>query len=131
MTIDLTGGLDDELGLVWATQPDEPEMRESVNAWIWDDNLQIGLPRIGVEAVADQWDTHDIQINVAFADGRVFNMLGPARPRPGRRRRQAPQARCRPARLRDGRALRLVADAHRRPGAHDIGRGADGGAVPR
>ena len=35
------------------------------------------MPRIGVEAVADQWDTHDIQINVAFADGRVFNMLGP------------------------------------------------------
>ena len=77
MTIDLTGGLNDELGLVWAAQPDESEMRESVNAWVWDDDLQIGLPRIGVEAVADQWETHDIQINVAFADGRVYNMLGP------------------------------------------------------
>jgi hypothetical protein len=77
VTIDVSGGLDGELGLVFATQPDEPEMRESVNAWIWADDLSIGLPRIGVEAVADQWDTHDIQINVAFPDGRVCNMLGP------------------------------------------------------
>lgn len=77
MTIDLSGGLDDELGLVWATQPDNPEMRESVNAWIWDDGLELGLPRIGVEAVADQWDTHDVQVNVALPDGRVFNVLGP------------------------------------------------------
>jgi hypothetical protein len=76
VAIDLTGGFDDELGLVWATQPDDPVMRESVNAWIWNDDLALGLPRVGVEAVADQWDTHDIQINVALADGRVFNVLG-------------------------------------------------------
>jgi hypothetical protein len=77
VAIDLSGGFDASLGLVWAAKPDDPEMRESVNAWIWDDGLQLAMPRIGVEAVADQWDTHDIQINVAFADGRVFNMLGP------------------------------------------------------
>jgi hypothetical protein len=77
MAIDLTGGFDDELGLVWATRPDDPEMRESVNAWMWDDDLTIGLPRIGVEAVADQWDTHDIQINVVLPDGRVFNAVEP------------------------------------------------------
>jgi hypothetical protein len=77
VVIDLTGGLDDELGLVWATQPDDQEMRESVNAWIWDDDFAVGLPRIGVEAVADQWDTHDIQINVVLPDGRVFNAVEP------------------------------------------------------
>jgi hypothetical protein len=77
VAIDVSGGLDDSLGLVWAAKPDDPEMRESVNAWIWNDGLELALPRIGVEAVADQWDNHDIQINVAFADGRVFNMLGP------------------------------------------------------
>jgi hypothetical protein len=77
VAIDLSGGYDESLGLVWAAKPDDPEMRESVNAWIWDDGLDVAMPRIGVEAVADQWDTHDIQINVAFADGRVFNMLGP------------------------------------------------------
>lgn len=75
--IDLSGGYGDELGLVWATKPDDPELRESVNAWIWNDGFDVGLPRIGVEAVADQWDTHDIQVNVAFPDGRVCNLLGP------------------------------------------------------
>ena len=77
MAIDLSGGFDESLGLVWAAKPDDPEMRESVNTWIWDDGLELAMPRIGVEAVADQWDTHDIQINIAFADGRVFNLLGP------------------------------------------------------
>src|SRR5262245_29302509 len=77
MTIDLSGGFEDSLGLVWATKPDDPEMRESVNAWIWDGGLEVAMPRIGVEAVADQWETHDIQINVTFPDGRVFNLLAP------------------------------------------------------
>ena len=77
MSIDLTGGYDEEFERVWRTQPDNPELRESVNAWIWDDQLTIGLPRCGVEAVADQWETHDIQINVA------------CRRRPGVQRRRA------------------------------------------
>ena len=77
MAIDLTGGLSEEREYVFAKQPDDPEMRESVNAWIWDDSAGFALPRIGIEAVADQWDTHDIQVNIAFADGRVFNLLAP------------------------------------------------------
>lgn len=77
MGIDLTGGLGDELEYVFAGQPDDHEMRESVNVWIWDQSGQVGLPRIGVEAVGDQWSTHDIQVNVALADGRVYNIYGP------------------------------------------------------
>ncbi|ADP81060.1 DUF7064 domain-containing protein [Pseudofrankia inefficax] len=77
MTIDLTGGLDEDWEFVFPRQPDDPEARESVNAWIWDDSGTFGLPRIGVEAVADQWDTHDIQVNLGFADGRVYNVFGP------------------------------------------------------
>ena len=77
MGIDLTGGLGDELEYVFAGQPDDHEMRESMNAWIWDQSGQVGLPRIGVEAVGDQWSTHDIQVNVALADGRVYNIYGP------------------------------------------------------
>ena len=77
MAIDLTGGLSEELEYVFAKQPDDPEMRESVNAWIWDDSAGFGAPRIGIEAGADQWDTHDVQVNVAFADGRVFNIYSP------------------------------------------------------
>lgn len=76
MTVDVTGGLPEDWEYVWAHQPGDPEARESVNAWIWDDRGDFGIPRIGVEAVADQWDTHDIQVNLAFADGRVFNVFG-------------------------------------------------------
>jgi hypothetical protein len=76
MAIDYTGGLDEEREFVFATQPDDPEMRESVNTWVWDQGTEFGMPRIGVEAVADQWETHDIQFNLAFADGRVLNMFG-------------------------------------------------------
>jgi hypothetical protein len=77
MTMDLTGGYDEALERVWPAQPSNPELRESVNAWIWDDTVTIGLPRCGVEAVADQWETHDIQINVACIDGRVFSAVEP------------------------------------------------------
>lgn len=73
MSIDLSGGFEDELEFVFDSQPDDPDMRESVNAWIWSDGADFGLPRIGVEAVADQWDTHDLQVNLAFTDGRVYN----------------------------------------------------------
>ena len=86
MTVDLTGGLADEREFVFAEQPDDPEMRESVNVWIWDSGIEVGMPRIGVEAVADQWDTHDIQVNIAYrrrsgastcsAPGKVHDPLG-------------------------------------------------------
>jgi hypothetical protein len=77
MAVDLTGGLGDDREYVFAKAPDDPEMRESVNAWIWDNGTEVGMPRIGVEAVADKWDTHDIQLNISYADGRVFNVFGP------------------------------------------------------
>ena len=77
MATDLSGGLSDDREYVFATQPDEPEMRESVNAWIWDDGVEVGMPRIAIEAVADQWETHDVQLQVAYADGRTFRAFGP------------------------------------------------------
>jgi hypothetical protein len=76
MGIDLTGGLDEAREFVFASQPDDPEMRESVNAWIWDGGADVAMPRIGVEAVGDQWDTHELQVNVGTADGRRFNLFG-------------------------------------------------------
>jgi hypothetical protein len=54
-------------------------MRESVNAWAWDDGAGFGFPRIGVEAVADQWGTHDVQVNIALAGGRVLNIFEPGK----------------------------------------------------
>ena len=79
MTADLSAGLSASQEFVFATQPDDPEMRESVNAWIWDSNGELGMPRIGVEAVADQWETHDVQVNMVTGDGRVFNIFAPGK----------------------------------------------------
>src|SRR5271156_5728238 len=77
MTVDLTGGFGDEREFVFAEQPDDADMRESVNAWLWDDaGGPVGLPRVGVEAVADQWDTHDIQLNLTTTAGRNLNLFG-------------------------------------------------------
>jgi hypothetical protein len=77
MATDLTGGLGDDREFVFGSQPEDPEMRESVNAWIWAGNDEVGMPRMGVEAVADQWETHDVQVNIATGDGRVYNIFGP------------------------------------------------------
>lgn len=79
MSVDLSGGLAEDREFVFGERPDDPEMRESVNAWIWDGEAEVGIPRIGVEAVADRWDSHDIQVNLATADGRVFNAPGPGK----------------------------------------------------
>lgn len=79
MGVDFTGGLDERRDFVFAKQPDNPEMRESVNAWIWDAGGDVGLPRIGIEALADQWETHDVQVNVAFGDGRVLHIFEPGK----------------------------------------------------
>jgi hypothetical protein len=77
--IDLTGGLADNREFVFASQPADPDMRESVNAWIWDRGTEVGMPRIGIEAVADQWETHDVQVNIATGDGQVFNVFAPGK----------------------------------------------------
>ncbi|MBO0728406.1 MAG: hypothetical protein J2P57_04050 [Acidimicrobiaceae bacterium] len=79
MGVDLTGGLAEDREFVFGSQPENPEMRESVNAWIWDRGSAVGMPRIGVEAVADQWDTHDLQVNIATDDRRVFNVVSPGK----------------------------------------------------
>ena len=76
MAVDLTGGIDPAREYVFATRPDNPEMRDSVSFWTMDDRGEVGLPRIGIEAVAANWDNHDVQVNVAFPDGRVYRLRG-------------------------------------------------------
>ena len=82
MAIDLTGGIDPAREQVFARRPDDPEMRDSVSFWVVDDRGEVGLPRIGIEAVAANWDAHDVQVNVAFPDGRVFRLRETARAGP-------------------------------------------------
>jgi hypothetical protein len=74
MAVDLTGGIDPSREYVFAERPQNPEMRDSVSFWVVDDRGEIGLPRIGIEAVAANWNAHDVQVNAAFPDGRVFRL---------------------------------------------------------
>ena len=132
MGTDLTGGLGDDREFVFAEQPADPEMRESVNAWIWDSGTQIGLPRIGVEAVADQWETHDIQVNIATADGRVFNVFGSGKVHDPLGPDGKPRVLgARTVVVRVGRAVPEVEDAARRRGRREHGHRADRAAIAR
>lgn len=81
-TRDLTGGIDPAREFVFAARPDNPEMRDSVSFWVFDDRGEVGLPRIGIEAVASSWEAHSVQVNVAFADGRVYRLRDDAPSRP-------------------------------------------------
>lgn len=72
MAIDLTGGIDPQRELTFAERPDNPEMRDSVSFWVFDDAGELGLPRVGIEALAENWGAHAVQVNVAFPDGRVY-----------------------------------------------------------
>jgi len=85
MAVDLTGGIDASREHVLAERPENPEMRDSVSFWVVDDRGEIGLPRIGIEAVGANWDSHDVQVNVAFPDGRVYRLRtnGPSLPTDG------------------------------------------------
>ena len=74
MAIDLTGGIDPAREYMFAERPEDPEMRDSVSFWVFDDRGQVGLPRTGVEAVAANWEEHSVQVNVAFPDGRVYRL---------------------------------------------------------
>jgi hypothetical protein len=74
MAIDLTGGIDPAREYMFADRPDNPEMRDSASFWVFDDRGQVALPRIGIEAVAANWDAHGLQVNVAFPDGRVYRL---------------------------------------------------------
>ena len=75
MTIDLSGGLDAAKEFVLAERPEVAAMRDAVNVWIEDDNGAFGM-RIGIEAVAEEWDAHDVWLDIAFADGRVLSQRG-------------------------------------------------------
>jgi hypothetical protein len=82
MAFDLTGGIDPSRELLFAERPADPEMRDSVSMWVFDDQGKLGLTRIGIEAVAEHWEEHGLQVNVALDDGRVFRLRSDGKARP-------------------------------------------------
>jgi hypothetical protein len=82
MAIDLTGRIDPAREYVFAERPQDPEMRDSVSFWVFDDRGEVGLPRVGIEAVAANWETHSVQVNVTFADRTVYRLRDDGKSRP-------------------------------------------------
>jgi hypothetical protein len=72
MSINLTGGIDLDREEVFAAEPENPDMRDSVSCWISDDEGYFGIPRIGIEAEGRPWDRHLYQAQMGFADGRIY-----------------------------------------------------------
>jgi hypothetical protein len=74
MTIDLTGGLPDARELLFAGRPPTEGMRDAVNMWVADDRGEVGFPRFAVEALAPDWDNHEVMLSVGFGDGRIYRL---------------------------------------------------------
>ena len=72
----LSGCLAVERDLVLPQRPADPEMRESVSVWLFDETGEFAFPRGGIEAEAQSWDERLLQANFAFADGRVLSGAG-------------------------------------------------------
>jgi hypothetical protein len=72
MTIDLSGGIDVQREYVYAQCPEVPQTRDAVNVWLENSDGQFGM-RIGIEALAPDWDSHEYWLDIAFADGRVLS----------------------------------------------------------
>ena len=71
MAADLTGGMALSDDYFLAERPSDPDFRESASVWVFDDEGRIGLPRVGIEAVAGAWERRGLQVNLGFPDGRT------------------------------------------------------------
>lgn len=90
MTIDLQGDFDIAFEQPFTECP-QPGMRDAINMWVSDDRGEVGLPRFAIEAASPgatgasenysgnqlPWEMHDVQLNVAFPDGRVYRLREP------------------------------------------------------
>jgi len=75
MTTDLTGGLPVEREYVLAERPEQDDIRDAVNVWLEEESGRFGM-RIGIEALSQEWDAHDIWLDIAFPDGRTLSRRG-------------------------------------------------------
>ena len=80
LSANYTGGLAPEQDLVLPRCPGNPEMRESVSVWLFEDSGAFGFPRMGVEAEAASWEQRRFQANFALGGGRVLNGAGVGAP---------------------------------------------------
>lgn len=59
MTTDLSGGIDPSREWFIDARPDDPEFRDASNVWVESVDYSFAM-RLGIEALAAEWDAHDI-----------------------------------------------------------------------
>ncbi len=69
--IDLTGGLPAEREHFYDAKPG-PEVRDAANVWFEEENGEFAM-RVGIEHVAEEWDSPELWLDIAFPDGRVIS----------------------------------------------------------
>lgn len=63
-----------ERDLLLVDQPENPEMREGVNVWIFEENGEFAMPRLGLDVTGATWNKRQFQsANFAFPDGRILD----------------------------------------------------------
>jgi hypothetical protein len=70
------GGLAPHYDYMLPGKPDDPAMRESASVWVFEENGEFALPRVGIEAIGATWDRHRVDMNAAFPGGRVMVEIG-------------------------------------------------------
>ncbi len=70
--VDLSGGINPAREYVLADRPTTPQMRDACNIWLEEENGEFAI-RLGIEAVAEEWDSQMVWLDIAFADGRVLS----------------------------------------------------------
>jgi hypothetical protein len=74
----MTGGLPPHADLMLASPPEPPFdwVREGTSLWLFEENGEFAIPRIGVEAEPWTWEKRRYAANFAFAGGRVLHDAG-------------------------------------------------------
>lgn len=70
------GGLDPDIDYVLPTPASDPDLREGVSLWLFEENGEFALPRVGFDAVSGDWNNRRADLNLAFPDGRVYRQSG-------------------------------------------------------
>lgn len=77
-SVPLNGELPLDVDLMLAAPPAAPFdwVREGTSFWLFEENGEFAMPRIGVEAEPWSWDNRRYAANFCFADGRVLHDIG-------------------------------------------------------
>lgn len=72
LSTELTGGLALADDYFFAEPPGFDWLREGTSFWLFEDNGEFAIPRIGIEAEPHSWENRRYNGNFSFADGRVL-----------------------------------------------------------